>query len=144
MGDGGLNVILNVLTVVGLVAIMVAAVPFIRSRRKDGMIMELQKALEVSEAFVKQKERECVGVSARAERLERERNEAKEEAAACKARYDELSQYTARPAFEQVIRELAGIKTVIETTSQASNDLMLKNLEVLAKIEVNNQKGVEK
>lgn len=132
--NDSLNAILNALTIVGLIAMMVAAVPFVRSRRKDGVILQLEQALKASDLLGSQMKTQLEGAQVRMDRLERERNAAKEDSAACKAKYEALEQYTARPALEAVITTLTRIENTIRVQGDAANELMMKNLEVLARI----------
>lgn len=99
-----MNLVLNLFT---LALIAVAAVPVLRSRRKDAIIKELNDVCDVKERREKELEKDLAGAQARANQAEEAAKFSVKEAEKWQARYEEQSKYTAPEAVMQIESELA-------------------------------------
>lgn len=135
-----LNVVFNIATIVVAIAV---AFPVIRSRRKDATIRELIQALEAKDALIETLHADIEGLKTRAKRAEDDCHEIKLRANHWEARYHEQEKYTAQGALEQIGERLAGLQTAITTAFDSHGELIMKNAELLSKLEdrLNEGKG---
>lgn len=99
-----LNLVLNALM---LAIAALVAVPLVRSRRKDGTITDLEKALHAKTELGDQLERDLAGATSRANVAKEASEHLRNELAAATARYEEQAKYTAEGAVLHLEHTLA-------------------------------------
>jgi hypothetical protein len=92
------------LNIVGLVALGLFSVPFLRSRRKDGIIAEQKQTIDSKDALLLTRTEERDECQQRVRQIEQGAGHLKEELARMEARYEEQSNYTAQGALEAVMQ----------------------------------------
>lgn len=127
-----LNVIFNIATIAVAIAV---AFPVIRSRRKDVTIRELVQAADSKDTLIEALKSDVEGLKVRAIRAEDNCRAAEIKAEHWEARYHEQENYTAKGALEQVAERLGGLEHVLTAAFASHGELILKNAELLAKLE---------
>lgn len=127
-----LNVIFNIATIAVAIAV---AFPIIRSRRKDVTIRELAQACDSKDSLIVALQTDVNGLKTRAQRAEDDCHETKIRAEHWESRYHEQEKYTAQGALEVIGERLAGLEHVLTSAFQSHGELILKNAELLAKLE---------
>jgi hypothetical protein len=92
------------LNIIALVALGLFSVPFLRSRRKDGIIAEQKQTIDSKDALLLTRTEERDECQQRVRQIEQGAGHLKEELARMEARYDEQSHYTAQGALEAVMK----------------------------------------
>lgn len=119
------NTALNLFTIV---LVVIAAVPVIKSRRKDAIIKDLEAALHAKDERMVELREELLGAQARADANDDRAHAAEKREAECRAKYDEIQKYTAGP----VLVELKEILVDREHHDKTRHDQLLELMARLA------------
>lgn len=136
-----LNVVLNVITILGLCVGAYYGSKYVKVRdfsaqmaAKDATIKTQGQSIDSLGVRVGTLESDLLGVQSRANALHDERDEARAEVSAWQARYDEQAKYTAKPAFEALTNLLTEHVAAVADRHEkmlASSEKMLETLERL-------------
>lgn len=136
------NLLLNILV---FAAAVVVAVPWLRSKRKDGVIRELEEVVDTKDRLIVSLRDDIKGVAQRADQLAERVTSCERAAAEWQARYEEQSKYTAREAFthfeqimsqhsNQVAERHAAMLDVLNTLTRSHSDLIVKLSGLVARV----------
>lgn len=125
-----LNVALNFATLLVIVAGLFMAPRALRAKRLEALLAEKDKISVTHQQLAEAKEAEAQAAREKSAELGAALDEARSEAAAWQARYQEQSQYTAAPALE-AIRELMEQNSVESERRHKETLLVLRSLRAL-------------
>jgi hypothetical protein len=119
----------------GLVMLLAAGLAIGRSRRKDGTIADLEAAIRAQDVLIEVRQKELEGAQARGDREHEQRRECERRISHLEGEITTLERYTAQGALESVAERLGSIESVIVGAIQNQGELILKNTEILAKLD---------